>query len=87
MSKPKAVYSRKCTNLCTRMMPQIVPIHLEPSVVPFMQQLVRQRVLHVSFAHQMVLANQDAVLRMVTACLLGIARRASDAGLNAIGRK
>ena len=87
LSKAKLFHSAKWTNLSTRMMPQIVPIHLESTVVPFMQQLMRQRVLHMSFAHQVVLTDQDAVLRMVAACLLGIARRASDAGLNAIGRK
>lgn len=52
-----------------------------------MQQLVRQRVLHVRFVHQMVLADQDAVVWVVPASLLDVARRTSDARLGGVRRK
>jgi hypothetical protein len=48
------------THLATRMVPKVIPMHLELGMVVHMNQLVNQRVLHVGFGQETVLAEQDA---------------------------
>lgn len=44
------------------MMPQVHPVDLEPAVVECVDELMRERVLHVLLVHEAVLAHENAVV-------------------------
>ena len=59
-------------------MPQVIGIQLEPQVIVGVYHLMRNRILQVSSIPQMIRTHQDAVFRIETAALLGIAASTAD---------
>ena len=71
----------RSTDLCASVRSQVLaPLahDLEPSAVPRMHELVRERVLHVTLAHEPVLAQEDAERGREAAGERGRARLAAD---------
>lgn len=57
-------------------MSQIIPVHLEPTMIKGVNQLVRERFLEVSLVVELILANENAIVgaKATRACIVtGIA--------------